>query len=188
MACRPAVPSDPAPDKRTPIALSFWSSAIEMKKRSIGLRRVESHSCAERWRTPSLIRIARLGGTTYIRSAMTLSFALTSLTSSRVQRARISERWLLNWGARCGTSTNAMPGSRGSAFRRSSNALSPPAEAPMATMGNVPRRFDCLIYDVTKFTCPSGPHRRVKSRPIGYSWSKVKAVPRAAGPARRVRR
>src|SRR3979411_616759 len=43
---------------------------------------------------------------------------------------------MLSWfGARCCTSTKAMPGSVGMLEKNASNAARPPAEAPMPTMG-----------------------------------------------------
>ena len=61
----------------------------------------------------------------------------TSNTCMRVQRAISSLRMLLWSGARCCTSTKAMPGSRsaGMAEKNASNAARPPADAPMPTTG-----------------------------------------------------
>ncbi len=64
MAFRPSVPSEPSPDKRTPIALACWSAARERKKLSMGLRQSALCPNEERWSTPSFISIARLGGIT----------------------------------------------------------------------------------------------------------------------------
>src|SRR5262245_31824530 len=49
---------------------------------------------------------------------------------------------LLCWTSRWGTSTKAMPGSAGMREKKRSNASSPPAEAPIPTIGSAsaPRR------------------------------------------------
>ena len=63
--------------------------------------------------------------------------SVTSNTCMRVQRAISSVRMLLWSGARCCTSTKAIPGSRsaGMAAKNASNAARPPADAPIPTTG-----------------------------------------------------
>ena len=62
----------------------------------------------------------------------------TFTTCNRVSRWISSDNWLLWSGDRCCTSTNAIPGggSAGMAEKSASKAASPPAEAPIPTMGN----------------------------------------------------
>ena len=55
-------------------------------------------------------------------------------------------------GSRCWTMTNAMPHFGGTCFRNCSNASSPPADAPMPTIGNATLGFGAGVSSVTTGT------------------------------------
>ena len=62
MARSPSVPSEPIPERTTPMLCSCWSSASERKNRSIGNTRGDV--CGSRCRTPCRIVMSRFGGMT----------------------------------------------------------------------------------------------------------------------------
>ena len=62
--------------------------------------------------------------------------SLTWTTFMRVVRCSSSAIMPLCVGSRCWTMTKAMPLPSGTCLRNCSSASSPPAEAPMPTMGN----------------------------------------------------
>jgi len=64
MARSPIVPSDPMPDRITPILHSSRSEASERKKKSIGRRRPRGVVGSKRCSTPCRMDISLLGGMT----------------------------------------------------------------------------------------------------------------------------
>jgi hypothetical protein len=76
------------------------------------------------------------GGITYTQSARTVVRSLTWMTFMPVARCSSSGMMPLCVGSRCWTMTNAMPLPGGTRARNCSKASSPPADAPMPTMGN----------------------------------------------------
>src|SRR2546427_6357939 len=75
------------------------------------------------------------GGMTYTWPSSTLIPFFTSTTGIRVVRDRISLKMLGYFGSRCWTSTKAIAASPDRCASNSENASSPPAEAPMPTIG-----------------------------------------------------
>src|ERR1035438_6640869 len=64
MARRPSVPSEPIPERMTPMLCSSWSSASERKKKSIGRRSPRGAAGSSRCSTPC--RMDRSRGRNYI--------------------------------------------------------------------------------------------------------------------------
>ncbi len=135
IASSPSVPSDMAPESTTPMALCPQCFAREVKNKSMPRRRVSGCWGMSRRRHPSSV-MSCPGGMTYTWSASTAGSPPASQTGICVARAKMSFRLLARSGARCCTMTKAMPVSTGRARRSSQVASSPPAEAPMPTMGN----------------------------------------------------
>lgn len=64
MARRPSVPSEPIPDRMTPMLRVSQSSARERKKKSIGRRKPRGAAGSSRCSTPCRIDMSLLGGIT----------------------------------------------------------------------------------------------------------------------------
>src|SRR5207244_3427113 len=77
------------------------------------------------------------GGMTYTWPGSARVPCFTSTTGIRVVLDRISLRMLGYFGSRCWTSTKAIAASSDRCASNSENASSPPAEAPMPTIGKV---------------------------------------------------
>jgi hypothetical protein len=63
-AFKPCAPSDPAPDKITAMALSFWSAASDMRKLSIDRAAPSVFSRGDNLRTPCESARSQFGGMT----------------------------------------------------------------------------------------------------------------------------
>lgn len=131
----PTVPSLAVPESTMPIALWPCSSASERMKWSTGRctprSSVRGASCSRPW----LNTMSLPGGITYTLSGDTCVLFSTSSTGSGVARCRISASMLSCFGSRCCTRTKPMPVRCGSAASSALKASSPPAEAPIATIG-----------------------------------------------------
>src|SRR5256712_4516315 len=136
IAFSPSAPSDALPERITPIARMFMSSASERRKRSIGMWGPRSSDRCARFRTPSAMVMLVFGGMTYTWPGSARVPCFTSTTGIRVVLDRISLRMLGYFGSRCWTSTKAIAASTDRCASNSENASSPPAEAPMPTIGN----------------------------------------------------
>src|SRR5436309_11384031 len=90
-----------------------------------------------RFRTPLTMVMLVFGGMTYTWPGSTRTPCVTSTTGMRVVLDRISLKMLGYFGSRCWTSTKAIAASGDRCASNSENASSPPAEAPMPTIGNV---------------------------------------------------
>ena len=136
MAFSPRVPSEPVPESSTPIEAGPCCSASAVKKSSIGCRRRASDpgvSLSTPW--PSVIRL--LGGITYTQLGSTLIASPASTTGIAVAFDKIAARALSCVGSKCWIRTKAMPGLAGRVLRSDVNAASPPAEAPIDTIGKL---------------------------------------------------
>src|SRR6267378_5598942 len=89
-----------------------------------------------RFRTPLTMVMLVFGGMTYTWPGSTRTPCCTSTTGSGVVLDRISLKMLGYFGSRCWTSTKAIAASTDRCASNSENASSPPAEAPMPTIGN----------------------------------------------------
>src|SRR6266446_343155 len=90
-----------------------------------------------RFRTPLTMVMRVFGGMTYTWPGSTRTPCVTSTTGIRVVLDRISLKMLGDFGSRCWTSTKAIVASSDRCASNSENASSPPAEAPMPTIGKL---------------------------------------------------
>src|SRR2546428_4174673 len=90
-----------------------------------------------RFRTPLTMVMRVFGGMTYTWPGSTRAPCVTSTTGIRVVLDRISLKMLGDFGSRCWTSTKAIVASSDRCASNSENASSPPAEAPMPTIGKL---------------------------------------------------
>ena len=135
MARRPSVPSEPIPDRMTPMLRSCWSSARERKKKSIGRRRPCGAMRSSRCRHPVedghvFVRRDHIDAVRLNRGAI---LDLKDLHGGGALEQFRHE--LLCVGSRCWTMTKAMPLVCRNVPQEQVQASSPPAEAPMPTMG-----------------------------------------------------
>ncbi|HEY5492744.1 MAG TPA: hypothetical protein VIK25_16235 [Gemmatimonadaceae bacterium] len=75
------------------------------------------------------------GGITYTQFGATRAPSLICVTGMVVTRCRSSASIAVCVGSMCWTTTKAMPQSTGTCCMKDSSASSPPAEAPMPTIG-----------------------------------------------------
>ena len=134
----PALPSEPMPERMTPIPCSCRSSASERKKKSIGRRSPLASIGSNSWSTPFNIDILLFGGITYTQFDLTVMRSFTWKTFIFEIRWSNSGNKPFCVGSRCWITTYAIPLFSGTLPRNCSNASSPPADAPIPTIGNLP--------------------------------------------------
>ena len=116
-------------------ALRSWSWASERKKESIG--KLALRGCDNSSNCSAPCRMVRLlfGGITYTWSRSTDIPSSTWQTGIFVRFCNNSGMMLMWVGSRCTMTTKAIPESAGIAAKNNSKASSPPAEAPIPTIG-----------------------------------------------------
>ena len=89
IALSPRVPSDPVPERTTPMAAVLRSSARELKNSSMGWCGTEPRSRGVSLRAPCRRIMLLFGGITYTRSGCTVTPSVTSRTGMEVVLERI---------------------------------------------------------------------------------------------------
>ena len=115
----------------------------------MGRRSPRADSGSNRCNVPCRIDMSLLGGITYTQSCRTKVRSLTCVTFIGVQRWSSSAMSPLRVGSRCWTITKAIPHFTGTFFMNCSSASSPPADAPMPTIGNATLGFGAGVSSVT---------------------------------------
>ena len=133
-AFKPNVPSVAVPERMMQMAFSPRSSAIDLKKQSMGRLILPVFTGVINWSVPFIMITFLSGGLRYTRFGSSFIPSFISLTSIWVHFDRREPIMLLCLGLRCWITTKAMLLSWGIWEKNVSSASSPPADAPMPTM------------------------------------------------------